>query len=315
MNAVTKKDVYPLPRIDDILDTLSGTKYFSTLDLCSGYWQIQLDPETREKSAFTTHSGLYKFIRIPLGCITHPQHFKDCCKLYSLDWKESFVYIDNILVCSKSFEEHLQHMQQIFEWLRKAGLTLKPKKCSFLQSQVIYLGHVISSDGKSPDPSKIQRVQDYPIPTDAKKERQFLGLVSYYHRFIPGFAKIANPLHALTKKGEVFQWSIKCQEAFDLLKQKLISAPVLSYPQIGPEEKFIVETDASSLGIGAVLAQKQQDGYVHPVAYASRTLNPHERNYTITELETLALVWALLSALKDCLKWKKLQFSLSFMSF
>ena len=295
VNAVTKKDVYPLPRIDDILDTLSGTKYFSTLDLYSGYWQIQLDPETREKSAFTTHSGLYEFTRMPFGLCNAPATFQRLLQtvLAGLEGKFCFVYIDDILVCSKSFEEHLQHLQQIFERLRKAGLTLKPKKCSFLQSQVIYLGHVISSDGISPDPSKIQRVRDYPIPTDVKKVRQFLGLASYYRRFIPGFAKIANPLHALTKKGEVFQWSIKCQEAFDLLKQKLISVPVLSYPQFGQEEKFIVETDASSLGIGAVLAQKQQDGYVHPVAYASRTLNPHERNYAITELETLALVWAL----------------------
>ena len=197
------------------------------------------------------------------------------------------------MVCSKSLEEHLQHLQQTFERLRKAGLTLKPKKCAFLQKQVIYLGHVISSDGISPDPSKTQKVRDYPVPTDVKKVRQFLGLASYYCRFIPDFAKIAKPLHSLTKKGEVFQWYVKCQEAFGMLKQKLISASVLSYPKFGPEEEFIVETDASVLGIGAVLAQKQQDGYVHPVAYASRTLNRHERNYAITELVTLALVWAL----------------------
>ena len=295
LNAVTKKDVYPLPRIDDILDTLSGTKYFSTLDLCSGYWQIQLHPKVREKSAFTTHTGLYEFTRMPFGLCNAPATFQRLLQtvLSGLEGKFCFVYIDDILVCSKSFEEHLQHLQEIFERLRKANLTLKPKKCSFLQRQVAYLGHVISSDGISPDPSKIQKVRDYPVPTDVKKVRQFLGLASYYRRFIPGFAKIANPLHALTKKEEVFQWSVKCQAAFDLLKQKLISAPVLSYPRFGPEEKFIVETDASSLGIGAVLAQKQKDGYVHPVAYASRTLNPHERNYAITELETLALVWAL----------------------
>ena len=295
VNAVTKKDVYPLPRIDDILDTLSGTKYFSTLDLCSGYWQIQLDPDTREKSAFTTHSGLYEFTRMPFGLCNAPATFQRLLQtvLSGLEGKFCFVYLDDILICSKSFEEHLQHLQQIFERLRKAGLTLKPKKCSFLRKQVIYLGHVISSSGISPDPSKTQKVRDYPEPTDVKKVRQFLGLASYYRRFIPDFAKIANPLHSLTKKGKVFQWSVKCQEAFDLLKQKLISAPVLSYPKFGPEEEFIVETDASILGIGAVLAQKQQDGHVHPVAYASRTLNPHEQNYAITELETLALVWAL----------------------
>ena len=187
-------------------DTLSGTKYFSTLDLCSGYWQILLDPETREKSAFTTHSGLYEFTIMPFGLCNAPATFQRLLQtvLAGLEGKFCFVYIDDILVCSKSFEEHLQHLQQIFEWLRKAGLTLKPKKLSFLQSQVIYLGHVISSDGISPDPSKIQRVRDYPIPTDVKKVRQFVGLALYYCRFIPGFAKIVNPLHALTKKEKFF---------------------------------------------------------------------------------------------------------------
>ena len=202
---------------------------------------------------------------MPFGLCNAPATFQKLMQtvLAGLEGKFCFVYIDDILVCSKSLEKHLQHLEQIFD---RSGLTLKPKECSFLQEEVVYLGHVISSKGISPDPSKTQRVKEYPVPTDVKKVRQFLGLSSYYRRFIPDFAKIANPLHALTKKDETYQWSARCQEAFDLLKQKLTSAPVLSFPRFGPAEQFVVETDASSLGIGAVLAQKQQDGFVHVYA-------------------------------------------------
>jgi hypothetical protein len=168
VNAITKKDVYPLPRIDDILDTLSGMKYFSTLDLCSGYRQIQLHPDTREESAFTTHLGLYEFTTMPFElCNISKIVANGTCWIGR---RILFVYLDDILICSKSFEEHRQHLQQIFERLRKAGLTLNPKKCSFLQEQVIYLGHIISSNGISPDPSKTQKVRDYSAPTDVKNQ-------------------------------------------------------------------------------------------------------------------------------------------------
>ena len=155
---------------------------------------------------------------------------------------------------------------------------------------MIYLGHVISRKGIAPDPSKTQKVKDFPVPTDVTKLKQFLGLASYYRRFIPGFAKLAHPLHFLTKKGVDFHWSVDCQRAFEKLKELLTQAPVLAYPCFGEDKEFILETDASGEGLGAVLAQKQADGCVHPVAYASRSLNPHEKNYAISELETLALV-------------------------
>ena len=190
VNAITKKDVYPLPRIDDILDILGQAQYFSTLDLASGYWQIEMDPATKDKSAFTTHSGLFEFEHMPFGLCNTPATFQRLVQavLTGMEWDFCFVYLDdNILVFSRMFEEHLDHLQQVFDRLRKAGLTLKPKKCSFLQDQVIYLGHVISSKGIAPDPSKTKKVKDFPVPTDVTRLKHFLGLASYYHRFIPGF--------------------------------------------------------------------------------------------------------------------------------
>ncbi len=293
LNAQTKKDVYPIPRIDDILDTLGTAKYFSVLDLASGYWQVELDKEARQKSAFITHRGLFEFVRMPFGLCNAPATFQRLMQvvLSGLEWDSCFVYLDDILIASTTSEEHLRHLGEVFMRLRRAGLRLKPKKCHLLREELSYLGHVVSASGIKPDPAKVDKVRSYPTPTDATKVRQFLGLASYYRRFIPAFARIAHPLHALTKKDASFQWTSDCEASFNRLKDCLVTAPVLSYPQFGPGREFILETDASGVGLGAVLAQ-ECDGQVHPVAYASRTLDPHERNYGISELETLALVWA-----------------------
>ena len=207
--------------------------------------------------------------------------------------KESFVssILTIFLSAPKPLKiEHLQHLQYVFERLKKAGLTLKPRKCCFLRKEVIYLDHVISGKGIAPDPAKTQKVHNYPVPTDLTKLRQFIGLASYYRRFIPGFSQVADPLYKLMNKGAVFEWIAACQMAFNRLKQLLTTAPILSYPQFGPDAQFILETDASLFGLGAVLAQKKEDGHVYPVAFASRTLNPQEKNYGITEMETLAVV-------------------------
>ena len=293
LNSLTKKDVYPLPRIDDILDTLGEAKYFSSLDLASGYWQVELDEDARQKSAFSTHQGLFEFIRMPFGLCNAPATFQRLMQvvLAGLEGKICHVYLDDILILSKTFAEHLQHLKEVFMRLRNAGLRLKPKKCFLLRDEVAYLGHVVSAAGVKPDPAKVEKVRHYPNPTDVTKVRQFLGLASYYRKFIPGFARIAHPLTRLTKKDVKFEWTHECKDAFNLLKQCLITAPVLSYPLFGNGQEFILETDASGTGLGAVLAQKH-NGEVHPIAYASRTLDPHEKNYGISELETLALVWA-----------------------
>ena len=287
---VTKKDVYPLTRIDDILDTLGTAKYFTSLDVASGYWQIEIDPASQPKTAFTTHCGLYEFCRMPFGLCNAPATFQQLMQvvLAGIEWDYCLVYIDDILIASKTFEDHMTYLSR----LRQAGLTLKPKKCLFFKGKVPHLGFVISKDGISPDPSKTEKVKYFPTPTDSTKVRQFIGLASYYRRFIPRFANIAAPLHKLTKKNVPFEWTPECESSFAQLKQLLVEAPVLVYPRFGPREEFLLETDASSVGLGAVLSQKQPDERFHPIAYASRSLQPHEKNYAISELGTLGLVWA-----------------------
>lgn len=294
LNAVTKKDVYPLPRIDDILDTLSEAKYFSTLDLSAGYWQVELDEDSQAKTAFTTHCGLFEFTRMPFGLCNAPATFQRLMQvvLSGLEWDCCFVYIDDILVASKTFEDHLRHLQLVFERLQKAGLRLKPSKCHFLRDKVPYLGFVLSKSGIQPDPSKTDKVNNFPRPTNLTTLRSFLGLASYYRRFVPHFATVAAPLHCLTKKDTPFDWNDECETAFCELKLLLTEAPVLVYPRFGQGSSFLLETDASGVGLGAILSQQQEDGKYHPVAYASRSLLPSERNYAISELETLAIVWA-----------------------
>ena len=181
LNALTMKDVYPLPRIDDILDTLGSAKYFTTLDLASGYWQVKLDDDARPKTAFTTHQGLFEFIRMPFGLCNAPATFQRAMQtvLSGLEWRNCFVYIDDILIASPTFEEHLQHLEEVINRLRKANLRLKPKKCLFLCEEVSYLGHIISVNGVSPDPEKIDKVKCFPIPREPTQVRQFLGLASY----------------------------------------------------------------------------------------------------------------------------------------
>ena len=231
---------------------------------------------------------------MPFGLCNAPATFQRVMQavLAGLEWNSCFVYLDDILIASRTLEEHLRHIKEVFGRLRDAGLRLKPKKCLFLRNEVPYLGHVISADGIRPDPAKTDKVKSFPVPHDVTTLRQFIGLASYYRRFVPGFAKIAAPLHALTKKDVPFNWTPQCDEAFCKLKDLLVTAPVLAYPHFGSDKEFILETDASGLGLGAVLSQQQDDGFIHPIAYASRSLNSHEQNYCISELETLGLVWA-----------------------
>ena len=296
LNAVTKPDVFPLPRIDDLLDQLGKSKFFSTLDLAAGYWQVQIHPSSKEKTAFITHKGLYQFNVMPFGLCNAPAVFqrlmqKVLAELHQ-DTEPPFVsvYLDDILIYSETFEDHLNHLMEVINRLRTAGLKLKPVKCHFIRQQVEYLGHLITPNGISPNPARIQAVQDFPVPTSVKEVRQFVGLASYYRRFIAGFAKIAEPLHSLTRKGAVFTWTDQCKEAFTVLLSKLISAPVLCYPDFS--RSFCLETDASIKGLGAILSQRHLDGKLHPVAYASRALTPQEKKYAATELETLAVVWS-----------------------
>ena len=292
LNAVTKTDVFPLPRVDDSLDQLSNSRYFTTLDLAAGYWQVLVEPKSREKTAFVTHSGLFEFSVMPFGLKNAPATFQRLMEtvLSGLIRHVCLDYLDDIIVTGRTFEEHLANLHSVFLRLRDARLKLKPRKCFLAMKEVEYLGFRVSGEGIIADPKKIEAVQNYPTPADVKQVRSFLGLASYYRRFIPNFSVIARPLYALTKKDAVFVWCDFCEEAFAQLKALLTQAPILAFPDFA--SSFRLETDTSGLGLGAVLSQEQDDGTMRPIAYASRTLQPHERNYGSTELEALGVVWA-----------------------
>ncbi|MDD9818054.1 MAG: RNase H-like domain-containing protein, partial [Gammaproteobacteria bacterium] len=291
LNSVTEGDAYPLPRIDDCLDALGGAKLFTTLDLASGYWQVEMDEDDRAKTAFTTHHGLYEFNRMPFGLKGAPQTFQRLMAaiLGSHQWETCLLYLDDIIIFSQTFEQHLHRLESILIKLKEAGLKLKPVKCSFLQTQVKFLGHVVSADGVAPDPLKVQAVATFPRPQNLEELRRFLGMASYFRKFIRNFASVACPLHRLTEKSVQFQWTSECQQAFTTLKQRLTEAPVLCYPDF--TMPFLVYTDASGSGLGAVLCQKNGNNE-QVVAYASRTLTKAERHYSTTERECLGVVWA-----------------------
>ncbi|UYV78619.1 hypothetical protein LAZ67_16002183, partial [Cordylochernes scorpioides] len=292
LNKITKKDVYPLPRIDDTLDCLQGARFYSSMDLQSGYWQIDVEEADREKTAFITPDGLYEFKVMPFGLCNAPATFERMMDglLKGLKWTICLCYLDDIVVFSDDFEEHLRRLQLVLGCLRKAGLCLNSGKCRFGAKTITVLGHEVSGDGICLDPEKIRAVRDFPRPNSLKEVRSFLGLSSYYRRFIPNYAHIAQPLNALLKKDSVFSWNIEERHAFEALKSALISEPVLGhFDHSSPTE---IHTDASNYGIGAVLAQIQK-GKERAIAYASRTLNKAERNYSTTERECLAIIWAI----------------------
>ncbi|CAF4354949.1 unnamed protein product [Rotaria sp. Silwood2] len=297
LNSVTVRDVYPIPRIDDTLDQLQTAKYFTSLNLKSGFWQIELDDESRPKTAFITHAGLFQFKVMPFGLTNAPATFQRLMDLIlgGLKWSCALVYLDDIIVYSPTFQLHLKHLESVLQHIQASGLILHISKCQFCKTKIKYLGHVVSQSGIEPDPDKIRAVRDYSVPTRLKEVRTFLGLTSYYRRFIKKYATIAEPLTSLTRNADnkSFIWTPSCQQAFLHLRQLLIEAPVISYPHF--DQPFILQVDASDVGLSAILAQKLPDAdgvqREHVIGYASRTLSPIERRYSPTERECLAIVY------------------------
>ena len=273
LNQITDNDSHPLPLISDLLDSVKDAKYFSLLDLRSGYWQIPVAQEDRAKTAFVTQNGLYEFTRMPFGLKTAPATFQRAMEviLAGLTFEICLCYLDDVIVFGKTLTEHNDRLKTVLTRFRDNNLRVKLAKCVFASPQVTYLGHCISQQGVSPDPTKLTAVAEIPLPSNIKEVRTFLGLTGYYRRFIPNYATVAQPLTKLTSKEYCnnFVWTDECTAAFDKLKQLLCSAPILCYPDF--DREFILQTDASDVGLGAVLSQIDKSGNEHVVAYASKT--------------------------------------------
>lgn len=276
LNKVTVADRFPLPNIEEILEELKGSTCFTSLDLFSGYWQIPLDEDIKDITTFSCKFGTYRFEVMPFGLINAPPTFQRMMNELLGDLGFVRAYLDDVVIFSRTMTEHLGHVQVVLERISRANLKLKIKKCSFAQNSLKLLGHIVSEAGIKVDPQKTKQVADAPEPTSKTELRSFLGLASYYRRFIKDFAKIASCLHAATTPKGSFAWTEDMRAAFGELKRKLCEPPVLAYPDF--TKPFIVETDASSYSVGAVLSQRDQNGNIHPVQYASRTMNDAEKN-------------------------------------
>lgn len=290
---ITKKDGFPMPYIQDCFDSLQGATIFSTLDLKSGYWQVPMDEESISKTAFTCHLGLFEFTRLPFGLTNAPAIFqRNMTKLLSgLIGTIAMVYIDDIIIYSRTPEEHAKHLEQVLERFRQAGLQLKPSKCHFGLPELDLLGYVVSAKGIRPQPKKIEAIKNLDHPTDVKGVRSFLGVVGYYRQCIPGFAALAMPLTELTKSKQPFIWGPEQQQSFEQLKKALISEPILSHPD--PGRPYLLYTDASDKCVGAILVQKDNEGIERVIAYLSHKLSGAQLRWPTIEKEAFGVVYAL----------------------
>ncbi|CAI7792036.1 unnamed protein product, partial [Closterium sp. NIES-54] len=292
LNAVTEAaDQFPMPRIDDILDRMTGSLYFSVLDVKSAYHTIRVAEEDIPKTAFVTSSGQYEYVRMPFGLRNAPATFQRLMTTVFRTHPNAIPYLDDIIVFSNSWEEHLEHLRDVFERVKSNHLLLKPNKCELGFYSTIYLGHIVTRDGVKPDAGKVEAISMMAAPEDVRGVREFLGCTSYYRRFIKGYAKVAHSLTQLLHKDNPFEWTDECERAFNALKLALISPPILAFPDFS--KPFILQTDFSATALGAILAQKDEKGAERVVAYASRTTRGAEKNLSSTHGECLAVVWAI----------------------
>ena len=293
LNSVTVKDETLLPRIDETLDKIGKSRVFSKLDLLSGFWQIPLDPDDQPKSTFCTRSGNYNFKVMPMGLCSAPATFQRLMRRVFTESGMSdyvMVYLDDIIVHSKTVAQHVAHLEAVFEALRKANLRAAPTKCEFATDRIIFLGHLVTAEGVTADPAKVEAISKLLAPTNVKELRSFLGMTGYYRRLVYQYSYIARSLSNLLHKDVPWEWTPECQNAYLELKRRLMNPPILARPDYN--KRFYLNTDYSKYAIAAVLSQRGDDGELHPVAYASRVLKNAELNYPAVEGEILAVVWA-----------------------
>ena len=301
LNTRTKKDSYPIPRGPETMEFLVGTRYFSTMDLKSGFWQVKMSEESCQYTTFTVGSmGMYEFLRMPYGLWNAPATFQRLMQncLGELNLQFTLIYLDDVIIYSRMQENHLTCLQAVLDCFAHHGLKLKLSKCHFFKENITYLGHEISAKGMLQGQEGIQKITNMGPPTTVTGIRKFVGAVGYFCHFIKNFSHIARPLDNLTScensklKNHPVTLTHTALEAFKTLKKKCMTAPVLAFADL--EKPFVLETDASGIGLGAILLQKQEDGKLHPVAYTSRALHGSQKNYHSSKLEFLTLKWAIM---------------------
>jgi len=298
LNDRTVRDTYPLPRMDNCLDSLGDAKFFSTLDCNAEYWQIAVAEEDKHLTSFTTHVGTYQCTRLPFGLCNAPATFQRAVDMIQagVKWQYVLVYLDDIIVYSTDAESHLSHLQKVFTLLGENGVTLKAKKCHLFSNEVEYLGHVIRPGRISVNEKNLKAIRKAIYPKTETQLRSFLGMCNIYRRFTADFAKVAKPLNNLVSTSlpkKLRPPTMEEQAAFDRLREQLCNPPILALPR--KEGKYIIDVDASYDQLGCALLQEQPTGAYLPVGYFSRGLDPAERNYTVTEIEGLGVVWAVTS--------------------
>ena len=305
VNHLTKPDNYPLPRLDDSLDMLGNSDTYSTMDACSAYWQIWMDPDSVEKTTFVSHAGTYAFKFMPFGLRNAPATISRAMnKIMSQENRKICnVYLDDCITFSKGFDQHMDRFQTVLARMEEANLKLKPSKCFFVQESVSFLGHKVSANGIEPDPERVKPLLNYPVPRNITDVRSFLGFTGFYRRFIEGYAKIAKPLYQLLKKDQPVEWTNACQLAFQTLIDATVKAPVLAH--YNHEERFVLRTDASALGIAGILytcpVERNDKGEVIKVlrkearlfACVSRTVTEEESRFSASNLECLAIIYSI----------------------
>jgi len=292
LNTATVKANYPLPRIDTCLESLGGNRYYSTLDMRSAYWQVKVAEKDVEKTCFVTRKGVFAFKVLSYGLVDAPSTFQRLVDLAfaGLTWEVCLTYLDDVVVFGRGFKEHLERLELVFDRLRKANLKLKPTKCQLFQTGVKFLGSAVSEAGIEPDPEKVEAVASWPRPKNVTEVRAFVALASYYRRHIEHFADIARPLHALTRRDVRFYWAESQEDAFQELKRRLTTAPLLARPIDGGG--YVLDTDASDSSLGICL-QQWQDGVLRVISYASQVLSPPETRYCTTRQELAGIMFGL----------------------